>query len=118
MQSWIEMESKAETYQAKAVEILSRKFPNGEHQNWNACELLLPHARKIQGYRYTSRDDQLRFSNLCYNMSWYGLSQGQYGMASDLAEVALKVRTEFLGQTDSETLASLEMMASVLRYQG
>ena len=65
------MESKAETYQTEAMEIISRKFPNGEHQNWDECKLLLPHARKVQGYRYTSKDDQLNFSNLCHNMSWY-----------------------------------------------
>src|SRR5947207_13768710 len=98
--------------------MLSRKFPNGEHRNWDACKLLLPHARKVQGYRYTSKDDQLNFSNLCHNMSSYDWSQGQYGMASDLAEAALKVRTEFLGHTDSATLASLGMLALVLRAQG
>src|SRR5256884_123625 len=98
--------------------MLSRKFPNGEHQNWYACKLLLPHARKVQGYRYTSKDDQLNFSNLCYNMSWYDWSQGQYGMASELAEAALKVRTGFLGHTDSATLDSLVMLAMVLRDQG
>src|SRR5436305_14041108 len=82
-------------------------------------QLLLPHARKVQGYRYTSKDDQLNFSNLCHNnMSWYSSSQGQYRMASDLAEAALKVRTEFLGHTDSATLASLGMLASALRGQG
>src|SRR5947199_9944198 len=82
-------------------------------------QLLLPHARKVQGYRYTSKDDQLNFSNLCHNnMSWYDWSQGQYGMASGLAEAALKVRTEFLGHTDSATLASLGMLASVLQAQG
>src|SRR5207248_1656700 len=118
MQSWLDMANKVETYQTEAMEIISRKFPNGEHRNWDACKLLLPHARKVQGYRYTSKDDQLNFSNLCFNMSWYYWSQGQYGMASELAEAALKVRTEFLGHTDSATLDSLAMLASVLRNQG
>src|SRR5436305_3088025 len=118
MQSWLDMANKAETYRTEAMEIISRKFPTGEHGNWDACKLLLPHARKVQGYRYTSKDDQLNFSNLCHNMSWYDWSQGQYGMASDLAEAALKVRTEFLGHTDSATLASLVLLASVLRDMG
>ena len=39
-------------------------------------------------------------------------------MASDLAEAALKVRTEFLGHTDLTTLASLGMLALVLQAQG
>src|SRR6266480_5557967 len=84
MQGWLDMENKSEAYQAEAVEMLSRKFPNGEHQNWEVCQLLLPHARKILDYRYTSKENQLHFSNLCQNMSWYSSSQGQYRMASDL----------------------------------
>src|SRR6266480_6091304 len=118
MQSWLDMENKSETYRTEALEIISRKFPNGEHGNWDACKLLLPHARKVQGYRYTSKNDQLNFSNLCHNMASYDWSQGQYGMASDLAEAALKVRTEFLGHTNSATLASLGLLAWVLRHQG
>ena len=39
-------------------------------------------------------------------------------MASELAEAALKVRTEFLGHTDSATLASLGLLALVLQAQG
>src|SRR5207248_9178334 len=118
MQSWLDMANNADTYRTKSMEIISRRFPNGEHRNWDACKLLLPHARKVQSYRYTSKDDQLNFSNLCHNMSWYDWSQGQYGMASELAESALKVRTEFLGHTDSATLASLTMLAVLLRDQG
>src|SRR5436190_9798655 len=67
-QSWLDMANKAETYQTEAMEIISRKFPNGEHQNWDECKLLLPHARKVQSYRHTSKNDQLNSSNLCYNM--------------------------------------------------
>src|SRR3989440_3479571 len=118
MQGWLDMENKAETYRTEALEIISRKFPTGEHGNWDACKLLLPHARKVQGYRYTSKDDQLNSSKLCYNMSWYDWSQGQYGMASDLAEAALKVQTEFLGHINLATLDSLVMLALVLRGQG
>src|SRR5204862_5331359 len=73
---------------------------------------------RYKSYRYTSKNDQLNFSNLCYNMSWYDFSQGQYGMASDLAKTALKMQTELLGLTDLATLASLEMLALVLRDQG
>src|SRR5436305_1245754 len=68
-------------------------------------------------YEHRSREQQ-NFSNLCHNMSWYDWSQGQYGMASDLAEAALKVRREFLGHTDSATLDSLVMLALVLSDQG
>ena len=39
-------------------------------------------------------------------------------MASDLAEAALKVRTEFLGHINLATLDSLVMLALVLRGQG
>ena len=37
MQAWLDMENMSETYRAEAVEMLSRKFPNGELQNWDAC---------------------------------------------------------------------------------
>ena len=71
MQGWLDMENKAETYRTEALEIISRKFPTGEHGNWDACKLLLPHARKVQGYRYTSKDDQLNsliYATICLGM--------------------------------------------------
>ena len=118
MQSWLEIENVRQLYENEAVGILSRRFPTGEHENWKMCELLLPHARRVLGYTYTSEDGQLCYASLCQNTSWYDWSQGRYESAFEAAEAAYSVRRKLLGNLDSASLASLEMLALVLRYQG
>jgi hypothetical protein len=68
MQSWLEIENVRQLYENEAVGILSTRFPNGEHENWKMCELLLPHSRRALGYTYTSKDGQLCYASLCYNI--------------------------------------------------
>ena len=116
--SWLQKENRIGCYQSDAVELLSREFPDGEPHNWKTCELLLPHARKVIGYRYTTRDDQLFYADLCHNMSWYDRSQGQYETANNLAKTAHAIRAEFLGDIDLNTLKCLATLSSVLYYQG
>ena len=116
--SWLQKENRIGSCQSDAVELLSREFPNGEPHNWKTCELLLPHARKIIGYRYTTRDDQLFCADLCHNMSWYDCSQGQYETANNLAKTAHAIMAELLGGMDLSTLNCSAMLSSVLSSQG
>jgi len=118
MQSWLQMENLRQRYENEAVEVLSKSFPNGEHKNWKLCELLLPHARKVLGYMYSSRASQLCYATVCQNLSWYDNSQGRYKSAFEAAKVALEVRQQFLGDLDPATLTSTSDLALVLGYQG
>ena len=116
--SWLQKENRIGSCQSDAVELLSREFPNGEPHNWKTCGLLLPHARKVIGYTYTTRDDQLFCANLCCNMSSYDRSQGQYETANNLAKTAHAIRAKLLGDMDLSTLNCLAMLSSVLSSQG
>ena len=116
--SWLQKENRIGDCQSDAVELLSREFPDGESHNWKTCELLLPHARKVIGYRYTTRGDHLFCANLCHKMSWYDWSQGQYETANNLAKTAYAIRAKFSGDMDLNTLTCLEMLSLVLSRQG
>jgi len=116
--SWLQKENRIGSCQSDAVKLLSREFPNGEPHNWKTCELLLPHARKVIGYNYITRDDQLFCADLCHNISWYDCSQGQYETANNLAKTAHTIRAEFSGDMDLNTLSCLAMLSLVLFHQG
>jgi hypothetical protein len=80
-------------------------------------ELLLLRARRVLGYTYTSEASQLCYASLCQNTSWYDRSQGRYKSALGAAEAAYLVQQKLLGNLDSASLASLEMLALVLQDQ-
>ncbi|KAI9858313.1 MAG: hypothetical protein M1813_007588 [Trichoglossum hirsutum] len=117
-QHWLEMQKTKELYQEEAMKLLSERFPNGEHENWNTCESLSPHADVVLQYYYTSRSSQLYRAMLLYNIAWYELRQGRYESAYRSCKEAYDERQRLLDGNDPETLNSLSLLASVLGSQG
>ena len=44
---WLELHNEKQRYAVEALALLADRFPNGEHENREACESLLPHAQAV-----------------------------------------------------------------------
>ena len=44
---WVERHQELERWQGMAVEVVANAFPNGNYENWEICDALLPHAQKV-----------------------------------------------------------------------
>src|SRR6202008_2014788 len=71
--NWLKLQNMKEACQEEAVELLSERFPNGEHGNWKICEALSPHAQVVLEYQYTSTSSLLHRAMLLHNVAWYEL---------------------------------------------
>jgi tetratricopeptide (TPR) repeat protein len=117
-QNWLELQNTKEIYQEEAIEILSRRFPSGEHDNWKMCEALSPHAQAVLQRHYTSKSNLLYRAMLLYNVGWYEFQQGRYEIAYRSSKEAYDICQRFLDENNSKTLDCLELLALVLKHQG
>jgi tetratricopeptide (TPR) repeat protein len=112
---WLKLRGDLEKWQRESVRIISETFPNGEHAHWAACEALEPHARTVLGY---NSHDSLEQARILHNSGWYAWARGNYTTAKARIEEALKIRVGLLGPDAPDTLANLELLATVLSDQG
>jgi tetratricopeptide (TPR) repeat protein len=117
-QSWLELQNAKEAFQIKALELLSRKFPDGQFENWTICQALLPHAQIILDYVYISDISLVHRATLLYSLSCYQLEQGRYNIAYQNSNKSYIERQKLLDKNDSKIINSLGLMASVLGRQG
>ncbi|KAF6803318.1 Kinesin light chain 5, partial [Colletotrichum plurivorum] len=62
--------------------------------------------------------NQLEWSNLLTNVSWYLVMLGNYSRAEALVQDAVRIRRERLGEEHPDTLTSMANLASTYRNQG
>ncbi|KAI9869294.1 MAG: hypothetical protein M1813_000083 [Trichoglossum hirsutum] len=116
--NWLKSQNRTEVCQEEALELLSEKFPNGEHNNWKICGTLSPHAQVVLEYRYTSNSGLLHRATLLHNVAWYDWQQGRYEIAYKSCMEAYDIRQSILNENNPEILDSLGLLALVLQYQG
>jgi tetratricopeptide (TPR) repeat protein len=105
-------------YTRQALQLITDRFPTGEHENKVICESLLPHARAV--LRYDMRLDAMVSSRslLLYNVGWFELQQGRYESAYQNVQAAYQICQEVFGDEAEDTLNTLALLASVLGGQG
>jgi tetratricopeptide (TPR) repeat protein len=117
-QTWLSLQNSKGTWERNALELLSKEFPNGEHENKTKCNTLLPHAMAVLKYRPASGSDLLCRASLLYNLGWYDLRQGRYKQATKYCEESYAERQRILGLDDPNTLNSLGLLATTFWNQG
>ena len=110
-QEWLDVEGRGEHFQGVAVRLLSTKFPWPEYENWEWCELLLPHAQVASKYRLESKDYRLYRAKLLRLFSCYESARGQVGTAYEHAEMSYNERLCLLGEDNEHTMTSLSYLA-------
>jgi tetratricopeptide (TPR) repeat protein len=113
---WLEAHGEIEKRKADVLKLLSKKFPNGNYENWKICEALDPHTRTVLAY--TIQGCKLERADILHHSAWYVWARGNYEIAKDMIQKAVDAREELLGRDHPNTLRSLALLALVLRYQG
>jgi tetratricopeptide (TPR) repeat protein len=113
---WLEAHGEIEKRKADVLKLLSKKFPNGNYENWKICEALDPHTRTVLAY--TIQGCKLERAYILHQSAGYVWARGNYEIAKDMIQKAVDAREELLGRDHPSTLRSLALLALVLRYQG
>jgi tetratricopeptide (TPR) repeat protein len=115
---WLEQRIDIHKWQEKAINVLSKAFPSGDHSNWGTCESLLPHAQEVLKHEPASNNHLLARGSILYNMAWYSWRQGRYTNAREQIQESLEIRERLLGNFHLSILDSVELLGLVLRAQG
>jgi tetratricopeptide (TPR) repeat protein len=115
---WLEQRIDMHKWQEKAINVLSKAFPSGDHSNWGTYESLLPHAQEVLKHEPASNNHLLAREAILYNMAWYSWRQGRYANAREQIQESLEIRERLLENFHLSILESVEVLGLVLRAQG
>ena len=127
---WLRTKGKIEMWQEKALELLSKHFPNSEYETrdrwregWQECAVLAPHAEivlryDIEGSETRSQDTIIYRASLMRNYTFYIWRQGQYCTSRKLSRESLKFHEEFLKDDRALILESKALEGLVLNSLG
>ena len=114
---WLELQGTLRTWQETALRVLSERFPTADYGNWPQCELLSPHAQEVISYDYESKDVLVRRAKILDNLARFDFQQSRYSLAFERYEEVIRMRKEFLGPEEPDTLGSMCSLGQVLFHQ-
>ncbi len=112
-QSWLRMQGTEAESQAKALKLLSAKFPDADHKNWKTCEALISHAQAVLKYQYTNKSSLLHRALLQYQMARYDKRQGRYEAAYSSAMSSYDTWMMLVGENSREVLRSIKLVGHI-----
>jgi tetratricopeptide (TPR) repeat protein len=115
---WLELRGELEMWKESYITIMEKAFPIGRHENWTTCRRLFPHAETVLTYRPANDDYLAQWASILFNAAWYADDKGNYNTAEEMNRRALEGYKEARGMEHSDTLASMDNLALVLRHQG
>ncbi|KAF2726450.1 hypothetical protein EJ04DRAFT_507056, partial [Polyplosphaeria fusca] len=117
-QVWLSSFSKPERWKGEFVELLAQEYPEGQSENWKQCEQLLPHVEPLYDAEPVSEQSSKLWAQVLTNAARYLWMRGSYETAQAVVTKAVSARERVLGLSHHQTLASLTVLASVLKDQG
>jgi tetratricopeptide (TPR) repeat protein len=117
-QNWLDLQDTKNQYQDKALELLAERFPNGEYETWNECEILFPHAQIAVGYNPTIRSHILQHAELLRNLARYDLRQGRRDISCSRYSQSLNIYEAELGKENLKTLETMNGLVVALERHG
>jgi tetratricopeptide (TPR) repeat protein len=115
---WLESQGQLNRWREQFVSNLCAELPTGEHENWETCQALFPHAQAALAQRPTSRKSLEEWALLLYNAAWYAWRRGKADAAEQMSAMSMEVRNEVLGDESVETLSSIGMVGLARNLRG
>lgn len=116
--AWLSEADDTRYWDGLFLELVSKRFPNGEFETWNDCQMLLSHAERLLQTQPDGDKHVLDWSLLLTGVSIYMNNKGNYKVATALAEKSVEVRKLLLGPENVSTLTSMGNLANSYRNQG
>ncbi|KAF2022630.1 hypothetical protein EK21DRAFT_15134, partial [Setomelanomma holmii] len=108
--TWLGNEGQLDKWRKQFISNLCAELPTGEHENWEKCQALFPHAQAALTQRAKDREPLKEWALLLYKAAWYAWQRGRAGEAEHMSTVSMEVRTEVCGEESAETLSSMDMV--------
>ena len=115
---WLSSCSNVGQWERHFVELMAQELPNGDYENWAKCQQLLPHVEPLFSTQPASEEALKAWAQVLYNVAWYLSKMGNYSAAHQLAAKAVAANEKAWGREDPKTMASIDILAAVLRFQG
>ena len=90
MRKWLEKQGQLERWKQRYIRKLCEEFPTGEHENWQKCLALFPHAKGAIIQKPKGEDSIKEWSMLLYNAAWYAWRRGIIADAESLSVESMK----------------------------
>ncbi|OCK73007.1 HET-domain-containing protein, partial [Lepidopterella palustris CBS 459.81] len=118
MRKWLEKHGQLERWKQKYIRKLFEEFPTGEHENWQKCLTLFPHAKGAIAQKPKAEDSMEEWSMLLYNAAWYSWRRGIIADAENFSVKSMKARKISFGPDHVKTLSSMAMVGLVYNLGG
>ncbi|KAF6806860.1 Kinesin light chain 5 [Colletotrichum plurivorum] len=115
---WISKFGSPDPWKTLFLQSASQHFPSGVFETWQQCQTLMPHIQPLLDKQPSEERDQLEWSKLLTNVSWYLVMLGNFSRAEVIVKQAVSTQTEILGQEHPDTLTSMANLASTFWNQG
>jgi tetratricopeptide (TPR) repeat protein len=115
---WLEMHREDERWKTQFCRKLNTVFPTGDHENWDLCKTLFPHAKSAERQRPIDNRSVREWAQILRKAGWYAWAKGDYREAERMCEKSVGALKNLLGGEDVETSYSLGLLALVYQYQG
>jgi len=102
-------------WESRMLAAVLREFPKKEYENWTKCAQLLPHVQGFVDSPYVSMLPALDLGSLLTVVSTYLRMKGQFVLAEEYINLAIKRLDKDLGQDDAATLEAKGCLALILR---
>ncbi|KAI5460636.1 hypothetical protein BGZ63DRAFT_425133 [Mariannaea sp. PMI_226] len=117
VREWLGVNEQLDGFERQYIKRMAAAFPTGEYGNWTTCQNLFAHMQTALDCK-PSPSVQKDWATLLHNGGWYAWSQGMYDTAGQMLHMALQTREKVLGREDMATLASMSLLATVMKDQG
>jgi tetratricopeptide (TPR) repeat protein len=118
IQQWLDDQGTKDVAAVRALNMISRVFPNGQAEYWETCKLLFPHAIAIQGCQFKARDDVLKLARLQYQMAWYEWQRGWFDFARTRCLEVRDIQGPLLTEMDLDVQDTQQLLGEILYSLG
>jgi tetratricopeptide (TPR) repeat protein len=117
IRKWLESQDQLEKWREQFISNLCAELSYGEY-GWERCQALFPHAKAAMTQRPCSRKSLEEWASLLRNAGRYAYNVGRLDEAEDMLVLSKDVSTDVLGEEDSITLDSMELVGLVIGSRG
>jgi tetratricopeptide (TPR) repeat protein len=116
---WLQSTNLIQEWKSNAIAKMADTLPTGKYENWNICDMLLPHANEVIAYQTADRESSLKRVGVLSNVAWYSSSSlGDHRKALQLCEEASSIQRQFLREDDRRLLCGMTDLAIEYDYVG
>lgn len=116
--TWVEEHNEKGLWEGTAVTMLAQVFPRADYKTRDTCASLLPHAKVLAEYRYTSSEYELQLANLLGKRAMYLYQESKDYLAKQDSQRVLDLRLKLLAREDSLVSNAMHNRAMILSALG